>query len=71
MDRFGQGASPGAAGKAWDAGALAREACEELEHCRRYFESVSDPDLVEQAIFLLNAAERRYVFLLKQARRQA
>ncbi|MDA8064731.1 MAG: DUF2508 family protein [Thermaerobacter sp.] len=69
MDWSGQGASQGVAGKDWDAGALAREACEELENCRRYFESVSDPDLVEQAIFLLNAAERRYVYLLKQARR--
>jgi hypothetical protein len=35
---------------------------------RAYFETVSDPDLVDHAIYLMEAAERRYVYLLKKAR---
>lgn len=46
------------------------EARREWEHARRYFESVTDEDLVDQAIHLVNAAEKRYAYLLKQIRRQ-
>ncbi|MDI3522151.1 MAG: hypothetical protein PWR31_421 [Bacillota bacterium] len=35
---------------------------------RQYFETVTDPDLIDFAIFNLEAAERRYTYLLKQAR---
>lgn len=34
------------------------------------FNSVSEKDLIDHAIYNLNAAERRYVFLLKEARRK-
>jgi len=37
---------------------------------RAYFESVSDPDLVDHAIYLIEAAEKKYMYLLKQARPQ-
>ena len=31
----------------------------------RYFESVNDPDLIDFAIYDMEAARRKYVFLLK------
>jgi len=35
---------------------------------QKYFESVSDPDLVDHAIFMEEAARRKYMYLLKKAR---
>jgi len=35
---------------------------------KNYFEIVSDPDLVDHAIYLLEAAERKYMYLLKRAK---
>lgn len=35
---------------------------------RAYFEQVTDPDLVDYAIYQVKAAERRYMYLLGQAR---
>lgn len=32
-----------------------------------YFESVKDPDLIDFAIYDMEAARRRYIFLLKHA----
>lgn len=37
---------------------------------RAFFETVSDPDLVDQAIYLLEAAERKYMYLLRKARQE-
>ncbi len=37
---------------------------------RNYFEMVSDPDLVDHAIYLLEAAERKYMYLLKRAKNE-
>ena len=37
---------------------------------RSYFDSVLDPDLVEHAVYVNQAAEKRYMFLLKQAKEQ-
>ncbi len=34
------------------------------------FNNIEDPGLIDHAIYNLNAAERRYVFLLKEARRE-
>ena len=34
----------------------------------RYFETVSDPELVDFAIYEMEAARRKYMFLLKQER---
>ncbi len=33
-----------------------------------YFENVSDPDLVDHAIHSMDAAQKRYMYLLRQAR---
>ncbi|HKM39474.1 MAG TPA: YaaL family protein [bacterium] len=42
----------------------------EWEQARNYFEQVTDPDLIDYAIYNLKAAERRYSYLLKLVRQQ-
>ncbi len=49
---------------------LADQARQEWDSARAYFNSVTDPDLIDHAIFLLEAAEKKYVYLFKQARAQ-
>lgn len=41
----------------------------EYQRAVRYFQSVSHPQLVEHAVLVLAAAERRYAYLLGEARR--
>lgn len=41
------------------------EARGEWEAARRYFDSVSEPELVDQATYLIKATERRYMFLVR------
>lgn len=48
--------------------ALVWQAQRELEAARAYFESVSDPELVDHACYLLEAAQKRYSYLLRLAR---
>lgn len=48
--------------------ALVWQAQRELEAARAYFESVSDPDLVDHACYLLEAAQKRYSYVLRLAR---
>lgn len=38
---------------------------------REYFDSVSDPDLVEYAAYRVTAAEKIYMHLLKQCQRES
>ncbi|MGI6603697.1 MAG: YaaL family protein [bacterium] len=40
----------------------------EWQAAQEYFEMVTDPELIDFAIFNLEAARRRYSYLLKQAR---
>ncbi len=47
---------------------LAQVARREIEAARAQFEEVHDPDLVDHAIYRLQAAERHYVYLLRTAR---
>lgn len=35
---------------------------------RVYFDNVTDPDLIDHAIYWIEAAEKKYVYLLKQAK---
>lgn len=37
---------------------------------RERFNQISDPDLIDHAIYDLEAAERRYVYLLKKAKEE-
>lgn len=44
------------------------EARAELYRTRQYFEMVNDPQLVDYAIYMEQAAKSRFVYLLKQAK---
>jgi len=46
----------------------AEQAKREWVAAKEYFESVSEPELVDYAIYLQEAAQRKYVYLLKKAR---
>jgi hypothetical protein len=35
-----------------------------------YFDNVTDPDLIDHAIYTMTAAERRYIYLLRAAKEQ-
>ncbi|HWR56265.1 MAG: YaaL family protein [Bacillota bacterium] len=41
---------------------------EEWLNSQAYFETVTDPDLVDHAIFMMEAAKKRYTYLLKKAK---
>ncbi|KXS45815.1 MULTISPECIES: YaaL family protein [unclassified Candidatus Frackibacter] len=45
------------------------DARQEWLEAREYFETVNDPDLIDYAIYSLEAAEARYNYLLKEVRR--
>ncbi len=45
-----------------------RQAWEEWQAAVQYFENVSDPDLVDYAIYQVEAARRRYAYMLKHVR---
>lgn len=47
---------------------LVHVARKEWQTAQNYFDLVSDPELVDFAIYKLEAARRRYMYLLKQAR---
>lgn len=49
---------------------IIEKAREEMQIAERYFETVSDPDLVDHAIFQLEAARKKYIYLLKCAQSQ-
>lgn len=42
-----------------------RQALRTWQDAQRYFEAVSDPDLVDVAIYDMEAARRRYIYMLK------
>lgn len=39
-------------------------------NAKAFFDHVTDPDLIDMAIYSIEAAEKRYMYLLKVARRQ-
>lgn len=49
---------------------LIEDARREWQTAREYFNSVTDPDLIDYAIHTLGAAEKRYVYLLRRAREE-
>jgi len=49
---------------------LIDEAQREWVAAKNYFDNVSDPDLIDHAVYVSQAAEKRYMYLLKQARSQ-
>jgi hypothetical protein len=44
------------------------EAREELQRARNYFEQVNDPQLVDYAIYMEQAAKARFTYLINQAK---
>jgi len=49
--------------------AVVEEARREWLNAQYYYNTVSDQDLVDHAVYLMQATERKYMYLLKQARR--
>lgn len=47
---------------------LVEEARQEWQAAMSHFNQVTDPDLVDHAIHAMEAAEKKYTFLLKKAR---
>lgn len=50
--------------------ALVEEARQEWQAAMSYFNYIVEPDLVDHAIFAMVAAEKKYMFLLKKARKE-
>lgn len=44
-----------------------RRALEDWKKATAYFESVSDPELVDYAVYDMEAAKKRYIYLLRNA----
>lgn len=51
-----------------DLGTLIEQARQEWLSAKAYFDSVDDPDLVDYAVYSVEAAERKYMYLLKKAK---
>lgn len=47
---------------------LLEQARREWNHAKIYFNNVTDPDLIDHAIFYMGATEKKYIYLLKRAR---
>ncbi|MGB4232234.1 MAG: YaaL family protein [bacterium] len=46
------------------------QAYREWVAAKTFFNSVTDPDLVDYAIYRIEAAQKRYVYLLRQAKQE-
>jgi Protein of unknown function (DUF2508). len=49
---------------------VVEQARREWLSAQNYYNSVSDVDLVDYAVYLMQAAEKKYIYLLKMARRE-
>jgi len=47
---------------------VVEEARQEWLNAQHYYNTVSDQDLIDHAVYLMQATERKYMYLLKQAR---
>lgn len=47
---------------------LVEQAKQEWHNTSNYFDNVTDPELIDHAILMREAAERKYMYLLKQAK---
>ncbi len=43
---------------------------QEWQDAKQRFDQISDPDLIDHAIYSIEAAEKRYMYLLKKAREE-
>ncbi|EAX48856.1 hypothetical protein TcarDRAFT_2545 [Thermosinus carboxydivorans Nor1] len=49
---------------------VVEQARQEWLSAQNYYNNVSDSDLVDHAVYLLQAAEKKYMYLLKLARKE-
>ena len=49
---------------------VVEQARQEWLGAQSYYNSVSDKDLIDHAVYMMQAAEKKYMYLLKQARQQ-
>lgn len=49
---------------------LVEQARQEYLNAQYYYDTVTDEDLIDHAVYLMHAAEKKYMYLLKQARAQ-
>ncbi len=70
MVRMSMGENPEHNARQKDFFDLVEEARREWQSAMDYFNHVVDPDLVDHAIHAMEAAERKYTFLLKKARQE-
>lgn len=68
MAKLSPAETPLAAAKEKDFFELVEEARVEWQAAMSHFNQVTDPDLIDHAIHAMQAAERKYTFLLKKAR---
>lgn len=47
---------------------VVEEARQEWLNAQSYYNTVSDEDLIDHAVYLMQATEKKYIYLLKQAR---
>lgn len=47
-----------------------KRAYTELKAAENYFDNVDDPDLIDFAVFDLEAAKKKYAYMLKKARKE-
>lgn len=49
---------------------VAEQARRDWLYAQYYYKTVTDPDLIEYATYLIKAYERRYIYLIKKARQE-
>lgn len=49
---------------------LVEQARKEWLYAQQYYNDVTEPDLVDYAIYLIKASETKYTYLLKQAKKE-
>lgn len=49
---------------------MVQKAHEEWQDAEKFFNSITDPDLIDHAIYRLEAAKSRYIYLLKLAKKE-
>lgn len=49
---------------------LTEKARQEWEQSKMLFNEAAEPDLIDHAIYAMTAAERKYIYLIKEARKE-
>lgn len=49
---------------------MLQEAHEEWRNAEMYFQSVTEPDLIDYAIYKMEAARRKYIYILNTVRKE-